>query len=210
MATNSVNLIDAIAEVNARQARYEAVTIRIGVIVELPSAGEVAVTIGGFTVMCQWLNGYYPLPGDKVAILASKDALLIIGSVDDQPAVMPSFGGELPGTYGPNYGAGPYTNYYYRFGPFAYTRISATRINSAYTCPSTGYISPAHQIFLPDINLVGSELNSVPVSWAGAPYGFGHVTTGSAYLTYIQANYTSIAIGADFTTVYTTVVDNPD
>lgn len=211
MGTNPVNLIDAIAETNVRQARANASIVRIGRIASAPLGGAVTVMIGGGGVDCQWLNGYYPVVGDQVAVLATKDGFIVIGSVNDKPNGVPHFVGTVAGTYGTGWGAGPYANYGYRFGPLAWRRISVTRTGAALTVPTSGYVSPAQLLFTPtDAETWGCVQNAVSVSYHGAPYGWGYLmATGAAYLSYVMSSYTSIVTGADFTAVVTHMVDNP-
>jgi hypothetical protein len=211
MATTPVNLIDAISATGLQRARANTSIVRIGVIDESPAGGEVAVMIGGSPVRCQWLNGYYPIVGDTVAVLVTRDAWLVIGSVNDKPAASPAGLLPVPGTYGSGWGPGPYADYGWRLGPLAWRRLSVTRTGGAIACPSSGYISPAQLLFTPtDLAMWGSVTNACAITYYGAPMGWGYTgTSGGAYLTYIMSSYISIPTGADFTAMMVYMVDNP-
>lgn len=89
MATNPVNLIDAIADTIPRISRARTATIRVGKVTIASVAGQVTVQVGGAvnasgqpaTIKARYLMGYVPTVGDIVALVTEKDVWLILGRI---------------------------------------------------------------------------------------------------------------------------------
>lgn len=83
MATNPVNLVDAIADVIPRIAQARTATLRIGKITAL-ATGVATVQVGGSTggtVKARYFVGYTPVVGHIVALITEKDVWLILGRI---------------------------------------------------------------------------------------------------------------------------------
>lgn len=87
MATNPVNLIDAIADTIPRISRARTATMRIGKVTAASVNGQVTVQVGGavdtqgqpITIKARYLVGYTPSAGHVVALITEKDAWVILG-----------------------------------------------------------------------------------------------------------------------------------
>jgi len=199
MGTNPVNLIDAIAETNVRQARSNTAVIRIGKVVNPPTGGTVDVSIAGFAVGCQWIAGYYPLVNDIVAVVASKDGFLVIGSVNDVPGGLPMYAGQLAGTYATGWGPyATYPNYGYRQGGFAFFRfnVSRTGVDLA-TNVTTGNLTDALLFTISDERFWPAINRVVVPFWSGGGFiGMGYMdATGGISLASISPGFSAIVTG---------------
>jgi hypothetical protein len=213
MGTNPVNLIDAIADTNVRQARSNTATVRIGKITNPPSGGSVDVSIGGFGVACQWLTTYYPVVGDVVAVIASKDGFLVIGSVNNQPNHHTGLVGPLAGAYATGWGAyATYPNYGNRIGPLAFIRFNTSRTGADLAVNTTTGNVTDTLIFSISDQQFWPWLNRVAVMfWTGSGFfasGFMDLS-GNIYINSLTPGQTAIATGVQMGTTVVYAVDVP-
>jgi len=88
MATNPVNLVDAIADTIPRISRARTATIRVGKVIST-SAGQADVQVGAattsggtaITIKARYFVGYAPAAGHIVALITEKDVWLILGRI---------------------------------------------------------------------------------------------------------------------------------
>lgn len=85
MATNPVNLVDAIATTTTRTARTRSGVIRFGVVNAAPSGGlvPVVVSVGGVAKPMPFVSTYWPVVGDTVALFNDRDVWLVLGQESD-------------------------------------------------------------------------------------------------------------------------------
>lgn len=81
MATNPVNLVDAIGTVVPRLARNRSAVVRMGVIKSWPSNALVSVTVGGADITAAYGVWYLPYVGDVVALISDGDRWLVLGRI---------------------------------------------------------------------------------------------------------------------------------
>ena len=81
MATNPVNLVDAIGEVVPRLSRNRSAVLRFGAVTALPSGGLVTVAVSGGTIQVNYVASYVPTVGDWVALVNDGDKWLVMGEV---------------------------------------------------------------------------------------------------------------------------------
>lgn len=81
MATNPVNLVDAVATVVPRLARNRSAVVRFGRVASAPSAGVVSVTLSGVNVTCNYVAGFTLAVNDWVAMLLDGDRWVVLGKV---------------------------------------------------------------------------------------------------------------------------------
>lgn len=80
MATNPVNLVDAIAEQIPRMARTRSAATRLGWIKTAPAFGAafVRVTVGAGDVLAGYPENYLPKVGDQVLLLNDRDNWYVV------------------------------------------------------------------------------------------------------------------------------------
>ena len=87
MATKSVNLVDAIADVIPRIARARTATLRVGKVISV-AAGVATVQVGAdavdavpVTIKARYHTYYVPVVNDIVSLLNDRDAWLVVGKL---------------------------------------------------------------------------------------------------------------------------------
>lgn len=84
MATNPVNLVDAIADVIPRIATARTATLRTGRVVSV-TGGTAMVALGGAVdadaIACRFHTFYTPVVGHIVSLITEKDVWLIMGQL---------------------------------------------------------------------------------------------------------------------------------
>jgi hypothetical protein len=82
MATNPVNLVDAVAEIVPRIAKERTATLRTGKVASV-TGGVAKVNIGGSTttISARFHTYYTPVVGDVVSLITQRDVWLILGKL---------------------------------------------------------------------------------------------------------------------------------
>lgn len=82
MATNPVNMVDAVAEIVPRIAKERTATLRVGKVVSV-TGGVAMVNVGGSTtpVRARFHTFYTPVANDVVSLITERDIWLILGKL---------------------------------------------------------------------------------------------------------------------------------
>lgn len=80
MATNPVNLVDAVSTVASRYNRTRSAVVRVGTVTAVGTTGTATVTVAGGTLNVRYHVDAKPAVGDVVTLLNDRDIWVIIGT----------------------------------------------------------------------------------------------------------------------------------
>lgn len=211
MATTPMSMVDAIAKVGLEEARSQTSITRVGVVQSEPYSNyTVDVVVGGAGINCSFLSAYWPVPGNIVEILVTRDQWLVLGPMDN--AHGNGYVGSLRGTWQAGWGAGPYSMPFYRWWTHCWCRFSVTRTGAALSVNTTTGNIADNQMFQIDEPFMRSAFNGIGFHGRTGLGWFGDVFTtaaGGVWLSGITPGFGVINTGDEITAVLTYIGSPP-